>query len=129
MLEILKKKYPNQFDIPTKTEIRQQITALIAKYKKHRMTVLPKRGMQEPHKRIIEAIVEESWFQILLKEALICFKEKVNEHHSDRDDIPEDSKVKSFVSAVKSKHKRKKCPVSETENKTLVHLYLARFSV
>ena len=62
--------------------------------------------MQEPYRSIIEAIVEESQFQILLKETLIRFKEKVNEHHSDRDDIREDSKVKSFVSAVKSKRKK-----------------------
>ena len=104
MLETLRLKFPDRLDLPSETEIRQRITALTAKYKKHG-TIFVKKGIQEPFKTLLRGIVESSNFTIKPKDALVSFKTKAVEH-SGSEDYPTDSKVKSFISALKAKHRK-----------------------
>ena len=105
MLEALRSKYPGCLDLPSETEIRQRITALSAKYKKHGTLILKSRGIHEPFRSIIVAIVEESQFTMRPKAALDQFKERASTADYEND-FPSDEKVKSFVSSLKSKRKQ-----------------------
>lgn len=104
MLEALRNKYPERLDLPSETEIRQYITALTAKYNKH-STIHIKRGIQEPFKTIITNIVVELHYLVKPKDALDQFKGMVVEHLC-REDFPDDVKVKSFISELKSNYKK-----------------------
>ena len=103
ILETLRNKYPNRLDLPSEIEIRQRITALTARYKKHG-AIRIKRGMQEPFKTLITNMVQESSYSIKPKDAAELFKENSSQYVNS-DDYPTDAQVKSFVSALKSKHK------------------------
>ena len=106
MLECLRVKYPNKLDLPSETEIRQRITSLVAKYKKHG-TIYLKRGIQEPFKGILMNIVISSRYQVKPQQALEFFRLKITEQNlTDHEDKPDNKHVKSFISALKSKHKK-----------------------
>ena len=107
MLECLRRTYPGRLDLPSETEIRQRITSLVAKYKKHGTIDLKKRGIQEPFKGIISVIVADSQYKIKPKEALAAFVVKITEQNlTTHDDKPDDKHVKTFISQLKSKHKK-----------------------
>jgi hypothetical protein len=103
MLETLRTLYPNRLDLPSETEIRQGIAAITAKYKKHG-TIHIKRGIQDPFKTVLSNIVQESIYTIKPRDAIDIFKARTIEY-ANRDDYPSEAKVKSFVSALKSKYK------------------------
>ena len=106
MLECLRSKHPEKLDLPSETEIRQRIASLTAKYKKHG-TIDLKKGIQKPFKGILSTIVMDSEHQVKTKQALELFKVKVSELNlTDHEDKPDDKQVKSFISSLKSKHKK-----------------------
>ena len=87
-------------------EIRQRITSLTAKHKKHG-TIDLKRSIQEPFKGTQTNIVVDSEHRIKPKQALEMFKIITTEQNlTDHEDKPDDKRVKSFSSSVKSRHKR-----------------------
>lgn len=105
MLEALRSKYPDQLDLPSETEIRQRITGLKAEYKKHGTIVLTNREISEPFRSIIIGIVEESQYTIKLKDAVQELKTRSSTEQTNFNELLSNSKIKSFVSALKSKHK------------------------
>lgn len=105
MLETLKKRYSNRFDLPSETEIRQYITTLNAKYKTHGSLEVQNRGVPEPYRSSIIQIVVESSYQITPALALRQFKEQYPDLN-DKTIAPTDVKIKSLVSSVKSKFKQ-----------------------
>lgn len=101
MLEILYKKYPGRFDLPSETEIRQLVTRLVAKMKLNGTITLTPRGIQEPFKTILINIVHASNFVIAQSEALSWFKGAV-QHIDSPGECPSDQKLKVYRNSTRS---------------------------
>ena len=70
---------PRRLDLPSETEIRQRITALVAKCKKHGTIDIKKKGIQELFRGIITTIVNESQYTIKFQDVLIAFVPQLTE--------------------------------------------------
>ena len=106
MLEKLKQQYPDRFDLPSETEIRQAITTLMAKQKKGQQTTLTTtRGMQMPCLATVIRIFNESNGTIKPPAAWTTFQQihppPVN-NPEEQARYPTAVKVKGKISALRS---------------------------
>ncbi|KAG1680512.1 Beta-TrCP [Nymphon striatum] len=104
MLEQLRLKYPDRLDLPSESEIRQRISSLFAKYKKHGTIETKRRGIIDFYRRRIYDIVSDSSFQIKPAAALRKFLDACTDEEKSEETFPEDKKIKTYVSQIKSQH-------------------------
>jgi len=91
MREGLCKMYPERYDIPSETEIRQRISTLFTKYKKTGSIVSRRKPthISEPYQSTIVHILESHTYNIKPKEALELFKE-IHTGDEDEEEYPDE---------------------------------------